>query len=65
MDILRKDKSKFLRKALDFTVKETNKKGSRKKTWIQRVIEQSRKAWLKESNANNQSEVNIISGKMM
>ena len=37
--MLRKDKSNFLRRALDFKVKVKRKKGRSKKTWIKAVVE--------------------------
>ena len=44
--ILRKHKNKFLRRAVDFNLKWTRKRGRPKKTSIKAVIEQSRKLGL-------------------
>ena len=41
--VLRKDKSNFLRWALDFKAKGTRKRGRPKKTRLRAVVEQSRK----------------------
>ena len=60
--VLRKDKNNFLRGELDVKVKGTGN------TWLEAVIEQSRKDGLKESDANNRSRwrlgVNTISSIM-
>ena len=60
--VLRKDKNNFLREALDVNVKMTGN------TWLEAVIEQSRKDGLKESDSNNRPRwrlgVNTISSMM-
>ena len=53
--VLRKDENNFLRRALDFQVKGTMKRGRPKKTWLVTVVEQSRKVGLNESDSNNRS----------
>ena len=67
--VLRKDKDNILRRALDFKVKGTRKRGRPKKTWLIPVVEQSRKVGLNVSGADNHSRwrlgVNTISTKMM
>ena len=40
--VLRKDKKNFLRRALDFKVNGTIKRGRPRKTWLKAVVEQSR-----------------------
>ena len=50
--VLRKEKNNFLRGALDFKAKGTRKRGRPKKTWLKAAMEQSRKVWLNESDAN-------------
>ena len=66
--VLRNDRKNFLRRTLDFKVKETRKRGRPKKTWLRAVVEQSRKVWLNTSDANNRTRwrlrVNNISSKM-
>ena len=61
---LRKDKKNHLRMAQDNEVKWTVKMARPQRTWLQTMVEQSRKAWLKENDANNQSKcrlgVNIL-----
>ena len=41
--VLRKDKNNLLRRALDFEVKGSRKRGRPKKIWLTAVVEQSRK----------------------
>ena len=53
--VLRKDRNNFLRRALDFNVKGTRKRGRPKKTWLRAVIEWSRKVGLNVGDANNRS----------
>ena len=53
--VLRKDKSNFLRRALDFKVKGTRKRGRPKKIWLKAVVEQSRKIALNASDSNQRS----------
>ena len=50
--VLRKDKNNFLRRALDFKVKEIRKRGRPKKIRLKAVIEQCRKVGLNESDIN-------------
>ena len=63
--VLRNDKNNFLRRALDYEVKGTRKRGRQKKTWLRAVVEQSRTVGLNVGNANNRSRwrisVNTIS----
>ena len=65
---LRKDKNNFMRRALDFRVKWTRKRGRPMKTWLKTVVEQSRKVGQNASDANNYScwklGVSTISSKM-
>ena len=66
--LLRKDRNKFFRRALDLRVKETKQMGRPKKAWLRSVVEQSRKGGLNESDANSRSKLrlgaNILSSKM-
>ena len=65
---MRKDNNNFLRRTQDIEVNWTIKMGRPKNTWLKAVIEQSRKVWLNEGDANNRSRwrlvVNSISSKM-
>ena len=66
--VLRKCNSNFLKRALDFRVKGTMKRGRPKKTWLRAAVEQSRKLGLNASDANKRSKwrlgVNTISDRM-
>ena len=53
--VLRKDKNCFLRRALDFKVRGTGKRGRPKKTWLKAVVEQCRRVGLNASEANSHS----------
>ena len=65
---MRKDKNNFLRRALDFIVNRIINGGRPKKTWLNSVVEQSRKVGLIVNDANNCSRqrlgVNAISRMM-
>ena len=50
--VLTKDKNNFRRRALDFKVKGTRKRGRPRKTWLKAVVEQSIKVGLNASDAN-------------
>ena len=62
---LSKDKNNFLRRALDFKVNGSMRRGRTKETWLRAVIERSKKVGLNEDDANNRSKwrlgVNTIS----
>ena len=64
--VLRKDENNFLRRALDFKVNGTKKRG--RQNWLIAVVEQSRKDELNVCDANNRRRwrlgVNNISSKM-
>ena len=53
--VLRKDGNNFLRRALDFHVKWTSKRGRQKNTWIIAVVEESRKFIHNEGDISNRS----------
>ena len=53
--VLRKDKINIQRRALDFNVKGTRRRGRPKKTRLSAAMEESRKVELNECDANNRS----------
>ena len=52
---IEKDRNYFLRGASDFRVEWTGKRGRPTKTWLNALVEQSRKFWLNECDAKNHS----------